>query len=137
MKQRILTDPAFGPGLLVWAIAVTVLPLRLGTSGASFLALAAYVALAGLLLAVADAVLNPTLYRRFGDVGLQSVFWAIGIALPSLLAFALGTVLAPAQSEFADNLCAMTGIEGRHDHDDHTDGPIEDAIEAIDRCEPR
>jgi hypothetical protein len=136
MKERILSDPAFGPGLLVWAIAVTVLPLRLGLGGAGAAAFVAYVVLTGFLLAVADAVLNPSLYRRFGDVVLQSVFWAIGIAVPALAAFWLGAALAPAQSQFAGEVCAIGGIDGSADRDDRTDSALEDAIEALDDCEP-
>ena len=83
MTNRILRDPAFGLGLVVWVVAATLLPFQLGLTGATLLALVAYLAVAGALLATADAVLNPAFYRDWSDVGLQSVFWMISLSLPA------------------------------------------------------
>lgn len=136
VKDRILRDPAFCLGLIVWAVAATILPLQLGLAGASTLGFVAYVAIAGVLLAAADAVLNPALYHRWSDMFSQAVFWALGLAVPALIAFVIGAAAAPARAPFQNELCAMAGIEGRFDHDDHSDSALEDAIEALDDCEP-
>ena len=56
MKDRILREPAFCLGLVVWVVAVTVFPLQLGLGRANLAAFAAYVAIAGVLLAAAEAM---------------------------------------------------------------------------------
>lgn len=137
MKDRILREPTVCFGMVVWITAVTVFPLRLGMTGAPFASFALYVAIAGMLLAVADAILNPSLYHRGGDVLLQGVFWTIGLSVPALVAFAIGLAAAPAHQEFSDNLCVLGGLEGRYDTDDRTDTMLEDALEAIDDCGDR
>src|SRR5690606_24211284 len=109
MKDRILNEPTLCFGMVVWIAAATVLPLRLGMNGASIVAFAVYVAVAGLLLAVADAILNPSLYHRIGDVVLQGVFWTIGLAVPALLMFAIGGAVAPVHQQFSDDLCTLGG----------------------------
>lgn len=134
MKDRILTEPTFFPGLIVWGVAVTIFPLQLGLSGGTAISFIGYVAIAGFLLAVADALLNPLHYHRLGDVVLQSLFWMIGIAVPALLAFAIGAAAAPTELKFSDELCALGGLEGRYDHDDRTDTAVEDLLEAMDNC---
>ena len=134
MKDRILKEPAFCLGLVVWVVAVTVFPLQLGLGRANLAAFAAYVAIAGVLLAAADAVLNPTLYHRLSDVLFQGLFWTIGLAVPALLAFAIGSAVAPTHQTFSDDLCALGGLEGRNDPDDRTDTAVEDALETMDDC---
>lgn len=134
MKSRILREPGLFLGLIVWAMAVTVFPLQLGLAGAAILSLVAYVAIAGTLLAVADAVLNPAFYNRTLDVVLQAAFWTMGIALPALAAFTIGGMAAPAQQAFTSDLCALGGLEGPGDPDDRTDTALEDALEAMNRC---
>ena len=121
MTNRILRDPAFGLGLVVWVVAATLLPFQLGLTGATLLALVAYLAVAGALLATADAVLNPAFYRDWSDVGLQSVFWMISLSLPAGLLFALGAASAPANDTFGDDLCRMAGLS-------HLEGHPEDAL---------
>lgn len=134
MKDRILKEPAFCLGLIVWVVAVSVFPLQLGLGRANLAAFAAYVAIAGGLLATADAVLNPTLYRRASDVLLQGMFWTVGIAVPALLAFAIGSAVAPTHQTLSDDLCALGGLEGANDPDDRTDTAVEDALETMDDC---
>ena len=134
MKSRILREPGFVFGLIVWAAAVTIFPLQLGLAGVTVLSLAGYVAITGVLLAVADAVLNPSFYNRAADVVLQAAFWMMGIALPALAAFAIGGMAAPTKQAFANDLCALGGLEGAHDPDDRTDTALEDALEAMERC---
>lgn len=132
MKNRILSDPELTMGAIVWIAAATLLPLQLGMANATPLALAVYLLIAGTLLAVADAVLNPASYYRFGDVGLQSVFWTISLAVPGVLLFALGTFLTPASHSFTDDLCRMAGLahfEGA------LEGALEEAFEPSEECE--
>lgn len=132
MKDRILTEPAFALGLLVWLVAATVFPWRLGLAGASVAGFAAYLAIAGTLLAVADVLLNPAFYRRWDDIALQGLFWTIGLSVPAAVLFALGTSAAPAAAEFEDDLCVMAGLDHPADHTEH---PIEEALEPNEACE--
>ena len=132
MTNRILRDPAFGLGLLVWVVAATLLPFQLGLTGATLLALVAYLAVAGALLATADAVLNPAFYRDWSDVGLQSVFWMISLSLPAGLLFALGAASAPANDTFGDDLCRMAGLSHL---EGHPEDALEEALEPTEDCE--
>jgi hypothetical protein len=132
MKERFLSEPAFCLGLAVWFIAATLFPLQLGLGGASLLGLASYLAIAGALLAVADALLNPSLYGRWSDVVLQSAFWAIGLAVPAAVAFAIGMAAAPAREEFDEQLCAIADIALPADP---SEGALEEAFEPMEQCE--
>lgn len=132
MRDRIFAEPAFALGAAVWLVAATLFPWRLGLAGASIAGFVAYLAIAGGLLAVADAVLNPAFYRRWDDVALQGVFWAIGLSVPAAILFALGTSAAPTAEKFEDDLCAMAGLANPADH---TEDPIEEALEPTEACE--
>jgi len=132
MNARILQDPAFALGMCVWFLAATVLPFQLGLTRAGAPALALYLAIAGMLLAVADALLNPALYRRLADVALQGVFWTIGLALPAAILFAIGTAAAPASDGFDDELCRLAGLAHR---EAGPEAALEDAFEPTEACE--
>jgi len=132
MKDRIFREPAFAPGMVVWLAAATVFPWQLGLAGASAFGFLFYLAIAGLLLAVADALLNSALYYRLSDVVLQGVFWTIGLALPATVLFVIGTSAAPATERFEDNLCVMAGLANPADH---REGALEEALEPTEKCE--
>jgi len=132
MKDRILTDPSFAPGLAVWAAAATLFPWHLGLAGASWAGLALYLGVAGALLAVADALLNSAFYHRWGDIALQGLFWAIGLSVPAAILFAVGSSAAPAAEELQDGLCMMAGLDNPADHNE---GAIEEALEPSEQCE--
>lgn len=132
MKDRLLNEPAFCLGLAVWFVAATLFPLQLGLGGASLLGFAGYLAIAGILLAVADALLNPALYARWSDVALQSAFWAIGLAVPAAVAFAVGMAAAPAREVFDEQLCAIADIAYPADP---SEGVFEEAFEPMEQCE--
>lgn len=132
MKERFLSEPAFCLGLMVWFLAATVFPLQLGLGGASAIGFLGYLVIAGALLAVADALLNPALYARLGDVALQSAFWAIGLAVPAAAAFAIGLAAAPAREEFDEQLCAIADIALPADL---SEGALEEAFEPMEQCE--
>jgi hypothetical protein len=132
MKDRILAEPAFALGAIVWLVAATLFPWQLGLAGASIGGFVAYLAIAGALLAVADVVLNPAFYRQWGDVALQGLFWTIGLSVPATVLFVLGTSAAPAAAEFTDDLCVMAGLANPADHNE---GPLEEALEPTESCE--
>jgi hypothetical protein len=132
MKDRILHEPAFALGVLVWLVAATVFPWRLGLAGASIAGFATYLVIAGALLAVADALLNPAFYRRWDDIALQGLFWTLGLSVPSGILFALGSWAAPATERFEDSLCIMAGLANPADH---SESPIEEALEPTESCE--
>ncbi|MBT2133117.1 hypothetical protein KK137_02115 [Croceibacterium sp. LX-88] len=132
MKDRILAEPAFGLGVLVWIVAATLFPYQLGMSNAPFLAFILYLTIAGHLLAVADALFNSATYRSFGDVAFQGLFWAIGLSIPAFAAFLIGASTAPVTVAFEDDLCRMAGfshIEG------HPEAALEEALEPTEGCE--
>jgi len=132
MKDRILREPAFALGMVVWLVAATAFPWQLGLARASIVHFALYIAIAGGLLAVADVLLNPAFYRRWDDVALQGVFWAIGLSVPGGILFALGHSASPAADRLEDRLCIMAGLANPADH---TEGPIEEALEPTESCE--
>jgi hypothetical protein len=132
MKDRILTEPTFALGAVVWLVAATVFPWQLGLARASVGGFLVYLAVAGVLLAVADALLNPAFYRRFGDVALQGLFWTIGLSVPGAILFSFGMHAAPTAELFQDNLCAMAGLSNPADN---TESALEEALEPSERCE--
>ena len=132
MKDRILEEPAFALGAVVWLVAATLFPWQLGLAGASAVGFLAYLAIAGGLLAVADALLNSTFYRRWDDLALQGLFWTIGLSVPASVLFALGSSAAPATAEFEDDLCVMAGLDNPADV---TEDPLEEALEPGEQCE--
>ncbi|MBO9518799.1 MAG: hypothetical protein J7493_12095 [Porphyrobacter sp.] len=132
MKDRILAEPAFGLGVLVWIVAATLFPFRLGISGAPFLAFVAYLLIAGLLLAAADAVFNSATYRTLSDVAFQGLFWAIGLSVPAFAAFLIGASSAPTADAFQDDLCRMAGLANV---ETHPEAPLEEALDATEDCE--
>lgn len=132
MKDRILNEPSFAMGMVVWVVAATLFPLQLGLAGASILGFVAYLAIAGVLLAVADALLNASLYRRWSDIALQGLFWMIGLSVPAAALFALGNSVAPAADEFHDQLCIVAGLDNPADHNE---APLEEALEPDEDCE--
>lgn len=132
MKDRLLKEPAFAPGMAVWLAAATVFPWQLGLAGASAFGFLFYLFIAGLLLAVADALLNSALYYRLSDVLLQGVFWMIGLAVPGTLLFAVGGSFAPAAERFQDDLCVMAGLANPADH---SEGALEEVLEPTEDCE--
>ena len=132
MNDRILKDPAFSLGLMVWVVAASVFPLQLGLSGASAASFVGYVVLAGALLAIADAILNAQLYRGLSDVALQSVFWVIGLSVPAAIAFAVGLAVSPSREAFEDDMCRMTGVVVPHDS---SEGALAEALDPTEDCE--
>jgi hypothetical protein len=132
MKDRFLSEPAFCLGVTVWLVAATVFPLQLGLGGASALGFVGYLAIAGALLAVADALLNPRLYARWADVVLQSAFWAIGLAVPALIAFAIGSAMAPADDVWDEELCDIADLSLPADHGESA---FEEAVDPLEQCE--
>lgn len=132
MKDRFLSEPAFCLGVMVWLVAATVFPLQLGLGHASALGFVGYLAIAGALLAIADALLNPRLYARWGDVVLQSAFWAIGLAVPAVIAFAIGSAMAPADDVWEEELCDIADLSLPADHGESA---LEEAVDPLEQCE--
>lgn len=132
MTKRIVHDPPFALGVAVWIAAATLLPFQLGVASGTLPALALYLVVAGTLLAVADAVLNPALYHRWSDVALQSVFWMISLSLPALLLFALAAASAPANETFEDGMCRIAGLSHL---EGHPEDALEEALEPTEDCE--
>lgn len=132
MKDRILAEPAFGLGVVVWIVAATLFPYQLGLSQAAFLSFIAYLLFAGFLLAAADALLNSATYHSFGDVALQGLFWTIGLSIPALAAFFIGTATTPATVAFEDDLCRMAGLAHI---ESHPEAALEEALEPTEDCE--
>jgi len=132
MKDRILSEPSFALGMVVWLVAATVFPWQLGLAGATVVHFLAYLAIAGVLLAVADALLNSSLYGRWSDVVLQGLFWMIGLSVPSVILFAAGGSVGPTAAEFDDNLCVMAGLDNPADH---SEPALEEALEPSEHCE--
>lgn len=98
-------------GAGVWLCAAFVFPLQLGWAGASAAALAAYVAVAGVLLLGADILQDPVSYRSEGAVRAQAGPFLLAVAVPAVLAFALGQVLAPIdQAMEEEQVCELAGL---------------------------
>jgi predicted N-acetyltransferase YhbS len=77
-------EPALCLGLPVYLCAGFLFPLHLGWSGASYLTLAGYLALACALFTAADVINQRGFYRRWQEVCAQSVLTLLTISLPAL-----------------------------------------------------
>jgi hypothetical protein len=98
-------------GVVVWVFAAFVFPMHLGLAGAPALALAAYTALAAGLLLTADILHDPGAYRGRGLVRAQVSPFFIAVAVPAMLGFAIGKVLAPLDQAVEDEqVCALAGF---------------------------
>ena len=98
-------------GAAVWLCAAFVYPLHLGMAGAPAFALVAYVALAGGLLLTADILQDPVSYRGEGTVRAQAWPFLMAVAVPAVLAFALGQVLAPLERAVEEeDVCGLVGL---------------------------
>lgn len=86
-------EPSLSFGAPVYLSAVLVFPFLLGWIGASLLGLAAYVALTAALFTLADALTHAALYRRWVAVIPQAALTMLALALPAILAFALGSAV--------------------------------------------
>lgn len=138
MKDRILSEPAFGLGLLVWIVAATIFPFQLGMGGSPVMSFIGYLSIAGVLLAIADALLNSSTYHSLSDVVLQGLFWMIGLSIPALAAFAIGSTLAPTSDKLEEGVCQMAGLTDSPrvtNAEDPSETIIEEAFETIDDCE--
>lgn len=109
MKDRITSDSSVSLGLAVWLAAVSLLPFLLGTSGAPLQSLAGFVLAAGLLLSIGEAAGGTGFWRGKADFAAQSALRCLGVALPAVLFFSLGSLLAPAAEDLEDDVCALGG----------------------------
>ena len=110
MSERRYTDPALYLMLPVWLCAAIVFPLQLGISGASLLSLMAYLAAAGTLLTLADALHDPDSYRNWQVAAFECALRVLGLAVPAALAFAFGLLAAPAEAGFEYGGCNDAGF---------------------------
>jgi hypothetical protein len=101
--------------LPVYLCAGFLFPLHLGWSGASYAALAGYLMLACALFTAADAMTQRGFYRRWQDVGAQSVLTLLTISLPALLLFSVGQSFDRSEEGMEDELCEMNGYPGGSD----------------------
>lgn len=109
LKHWVLREPSLAFGLPVYLVAAFVLPLHLGWTGASWLAFAGYLGLVTVLFSLADAALRPAYYRRRLSVLPQSLFSFPSLAIPAVLAFALGTIAGPVDEAMDEDICASQG----------------------------
>jgi hypothetical protein len=126
MQSWIFREPALCLGFPVYLFAAFLFPLHLGWSGASYLALAGYLGVAGALFIAADVVMQRGFYRRWQEVCAQTVLSLLTMSLPAMLAFAIGQEFDQSEEAMEDELCAMSGYAGG------SDAPEMEADDAID-----
>ena len=126
MQGWIFREPALCLGIPVYLFAALLFPLHLGWSGASFLALAGYLAIAGALFTGADVLTQRGFYRRWQEVCAQSVLTLLTLSLPAVLVFSIGQMFDRSEEGMEDELCAMSGYAGG------SDAPEVEADDAID-----
>lgn len=96
-------------GAVVWLCAAFVFPLHLGLAGAPAVALVVYAAVAAGLLLAADILHDPVTYRGGGAVRSQAVPFLLAVAVPAVLAFAIGQALAPLEETLEEEVCQLGG----------------------------
>lgn len=115
MQGWMFREPALCLGFPVYICAGFVFPLHLGWSGASYVTLAGYLALACALFTAADVIAHRGFYRRWPEICAQSVLTLLTISLPALLMFSIGQAFDRSEEGMEDELCEMSGYAGGSD----------------------
>jgi hypothetical protein len=110
-----LREPALCLGIPVYAFAALLFPLHLGWSGASLLVMAGYLVVAGGLFTLADVLTHRGFYRRWQEIVAQALLSLLTVAVPALLAFAVGQAFDRSEENLEDELCAISGYAGGSD----------------------
>ena len=136
MQRWMFREPSLCLGFPVYLCAGFAFPLHLGWSGASYLVLAGYLALSGVLFTAADVATQRRFYRRWQEICAQSVLTLLTLSLPALLVFSIGQAFDRSEEDMEDELCAMSGYASGSDAlveeaDDSVD-PTPDCVEAAD-----
>ena len=126
MQRWMLREPALCLGFPVYLCAGFLFPLHLGWSGASYITLAGYLALACALFTAADMTMHRGFYRRWQDIGAQAVLTLLTISLPALLVFSIGQAFDRSEEGMEDELCEMSGYAGG------SDTLVEEADDSVD-----
>jgi hypothetical protein len=108
-------EPALCLGFPVYICAGFLFPLHLGWSGASYVTLAGYLALACVLFTAADVMTQRGFYRRWPEICAQSILTLLTISLPAVLVFSIGQTFDRSEERMEDELCAMSGYAGGSD----------------------
>jgi hypothetical protein len=101
-------DPVVYLALPVWLCAAVVFPLQIGMTGAPAPSLLFYLVTAGGLLALADALHDTASYGNWQVALFEWLLRVLGLAVPAVLAYALGTMAAPDEPVFEPALCASS-----------------------------
>ena len=115
MQRWMFREPALCLGFPVYLCAGFLFPLHLGWSGTSYALLAAYLALACALFTAADVMTQRGFYRRWPEIGAQSLLSLATISLPAVLLFSIGQTFDRSEERMEDQLCAMSGYAGGSD----------------------
>lgn len=116
MSERSYTDPALYFALPVWLCAAIVFPLQIGITGASALSLIAYLAAAGVLLSLADALHDLDSYRNWQVAVFECFLRMLGLALPAALAYTWGLLVAPSDAAFEQVSCGSREFSAALDY---------------------
>jgi hypothetical protein len=106
MSVRRHPDPAVYLALPVWLCAAIVFPLQIGMAGAPAASLLFYLLAAGALLSVADALHDIASYGNWQVAVFEWLLRVLGLAVPALLAYALGALAAPDDPVFEPSFCS-------------------------------
>ena len=138
MQSWIFREPALCLGIPVYLFASLVFPLHLGWSGASYLALAGYLGVTGVLFTGADVLTQRGFYRRWQEVCAQAVLTLLTISLPAVLLFSIGQMFDRSEEDMEDELCTMNGYAGGSDvAEEEVDDAIDMTPDCVARAEPR
>src|SRR5690606_3522457 len=96
-----------------WLCAALVFPLQIGMAGAPAPSLLFYLLAAGGLLSLADALHDFASYGNWQVALFECLLRVLGLTVPAVLAYTLGTLAAPDDPVFDTTFCdpayAMTG----------------------------
>jgi hypothetical protein len=134
VQSWILREPALCLGIPVYAFAALLFPLHLGWTGASVLMLGGYLVVAGGLFTLADVLTHRGFYRRWQEIAVQSVLSLMTIALPALLAFAVGQAFDRSEEGLEDELCLMNGYASGSDS---AEAEADDSLDVTPDCVTR
>ena len=109
-QHWIMREPTLAFGLPVYAFAAILFPLHLGWIGTSWRDFAGYLVIAAILFSLVDALTQPASYPKWSSVIPQSLLSLMALAVPAVLAFALGSVVGPVDEALDEEVCASQGV---------------------------
>lgn len=108
-RHLILREPGLTFGVPVYLCAAILFPFHLGWIGTALSGLACYLVAAAMIISLVDAFTQRGPYSKVRSVIPQLFLSLLALAVPALLAFAIGSIIGPIDEAYDEAVCASRG----------------------------